>query len=143
MRYLLDTCLVSELTKKRPDPGVVAWLDQQDERDLYLSVLSLGELEKGVSLLPEGPRRQRLHDWIQEELTERFHCRLLAITNDVALLWGRLSAKASRGGTQLPVIDGLLAATGLRHNLTLVTRDTARLEPTGVSLLNPWSSSSP
>jgi predicted nucleic acid-binding protein len=138
MKFLLDTCLLSELVKPRPDPAVIAWVDQQDESRLFLSVLTLGELRKGVERLKDGGKRIRLGQWIDEALLPRFATRLLAIDSDVAEQWGRITAQANAKGFVLPVIDGLIAATGLVHGLTVVTRNVSDIQISGVSVFNPW-----
>ena len=137
--YLLDTCVLSEFARKQPHPAVTDWLDAQCEDDLYLSVLSLGELQKGVAKLPEGPRRTMLQDWVARDLAERFRLRLLPVDESVARTWGEISGQAEACGEKLPVIDSLLAATALQYGLVVVTRDTKHLERSGVPVLNPWT----
>ena len=122
--FLLDTNVISELVKPRPEPGVVAWIEATDERLLHLSVLTLGEIRRGVAALPQTRRRATLEAWLETDLSSRFHGRILAIDSTVADRWGLLTAQAQKKGIVLPVIDGLLAATALQHNLTFVTRDT-------------------
>ncbi len=138
MKYLLDTCVISELVRKKPHPRVVGWLSDQDERSLFLSVLTLGELEKGIFKLPDGPLRRRLRDWIDLDLRKRFRDRILPVDGDVADRWGNLSGEAEQKGQKVPVIDGLLAATALTHGLTLVTRDIKHLVATTAVIFNPW-----
>jgi len=105
VKYLLDTCLISELVKKEPNPGVVNWLDEQDEQTLFLSVLNLGELQKGISKLPEGTKKDELQAWIGLDLVERFTGRILDIDLDTALCWGRIQGEAEQEGLKLPVMD--------------------------------------
>ena len=137
MSYLLDTNVLSELRRKQPDEDVVAWLQARPPQALYLSVLTLGEIRKGVERLEAGTRKQALVDWLEQELPSFFLGRLLMVGPEVADRWGRLMAQASR---PLPAIDGLLAATALQHDLTLVTRNTKDFEGLlGLSVLNPWS----
>jgi predicted nucleic acid-binding protein len=138
MRYLLDTNVLSEPAKPRPDPHVLAWLEAQSPLDLSLSVLTLGEIEKGVGLLPDSRKRQRLQSWLRTELPRQFLGRLLAVDDRVALAWGRLAAEARRANRELPVIDGLLLGTAAAHELTFVTRNTRDCADRGVPLLNPW-----
>lgn len=139
MSYLLDTCVISELAKPEPDAGVVRWLDEADETGLYLSVLTLGELEKGIARLPASARRRKIESWVREELAERFSERLLAVDRKVAERWGRLSGESGTRGEPLPVIDALIAATSLVHGLEVATRNTADLERCGARCFNPWS----
>ena len=104
MKYLLDTCLISELVKKEPNPAVLAWLDVQDEQSLFLSVLNLGELQKGVNKLVDGAKKDALDAWLRHDLVERFNNRILPIDQETALYWGRLQGGAEQKGEKLPVI---------------------------------------
>ncbi|MGD8174325.1 type II toxin-antitoxin system VapC family toxin [Marinimicrobium sp. ARAG 43.8] len=139
MRFLLDTCVLSEVVKPEPNPGVTAWLDAADEYTLYLSVLTLGEIQKGVSGLPAGQRKQRLQSWLDRDLRDRFSGRVVAVSDETATEWGLLAGEAKQKGIAAPVIDTLLAATARQHNLVLVTRNIKDFEPFSVHLLNPWS----
>lgn len=138
MKYLLDTCVISELIQSRPAPGVVSWVNAQLEDHLFLSVITMGELRKGVDLLPAGAKRRRLHTWLDSDLEVRFSDRWLPISLDVAGCWGVILARAQTTGKTVPAIDGLIAATAIAHGCTLVTRNTRDMIHTGVSLLNPW-----
>jgi predicted nucleic acid-binding protein len=137
--FLLDTNVISELIKPTPDPTVTRWIDATDESLLWLSVLTLGQIRKGIALLPNASRRVSLETWLDHELALRFADRILAIDQSVADRWGRIAAKALAAKSPLPVIDGLLAATALRHNLTLVTRNFRDVAATGVAVFNPWT----
>jgi len=136
--FLLDTNLVSEWTKPKPDPGVIAWLAEADEDRLFISVITLAELCHGVERLPVGARRKRLDAWLSDELTTRFEGRVLPIDPVIAHAWGNLMARAQAAGRTLGAMDGFIAATALRHDLTLVTRDVADFEALGIRLENPW-----
>jgi predicted nucleic acid-binding protein len=136
--FLLDTNVISELVKPRPEANVTAWIEGTDESLLYLSVLTLGEIRRGIAGLPESRRRATLEAWLDKDLPARFEDRILTIDQEVADRWGLLTAAARNGGIVLPVIDGLLAATALEHNLTLVTRDTGQIPSMGVAVFNPW-----
>ena len=138
MKYLLDTCLIYELVKKEPNPGVVNWLDEQDEQTLFLSVLSLGELQKGISKLPGDTKKGELQAWIGLDLVERFTGRILDIDLETALCWGRIQGEAEKEGLKLPVMDSLIAATASAHGLMVVTRNVRDLERCGVRVCNPW-----
>jgi predicted nucleic acid-binding protein len=137
--FLLDTNVISELVKPKPEPRVARWIDSTDENLLHLSVLTLGEIRKGIALLPETSRRVLLESWLDSELAVRFSGRILPIDEAVADRWGRIAARAATATSTLPVIDGLLAATALHHNMTLVTRNTGDVAATGVPLFNPWT----
>jgi predicted nucleic acid-binding protein len=139
--FLLDTNVISELLKPKPEPKVTTWIDATDEELLFLSVLTLGEIRKGVVLLPRSARRTSLEAWLSKDLPLRFSDRILNIDQDVAHRWGQISGLASARGVNVPVIDGLLAATAVHHNLTLVTRNTSDVAATGVTLFNPWADS--
>lgn len=139
MAFLVDTCVLSELLKAAPDPRVVAWASGVDERDLYLSVLTLGELRKGVAKLSDRRRRERLERWIDGDLRERFQGRIIPVCERVAARWGELSGTAEARGVRVPVVDGLLGATALVHDLTVATRNVADIEKTGARVWNPWA----
>jgi predicted nucleic acid-binding protein len=136
--FLLDTNVVSELVKPRPAQSVVKWVDSTDENLLFLSVLTLGEIRKGIAGLVKRGRRGALETWLETSLRSRFAGRILAVDEAVADRWGALSAAAAAAGAPVPGIDGLLAATALQHNLTLVTRDAADVARTGALVFNPF-----
>jgi toxin FitB len=136
--FLLDTNVISELVKPKPEPLVTAWIEVTDEVLLHLSVLTLGEIRRGVAALPQARRRAMLETWIETDLRTRFHGRVLPIDDQVADRWGLLTAQAQKKGIVLSVIDGLLAATALHHNLTFATRDAKSLAVIGVAVFNPW-----
>lgn len=136
--YLLDTNCVSELVCPKPEPRVIEWVDAADEATLYLSVLTLGEIRKGVASLPPSKRRTRLEGWLEVDLPARFSGRIVPIDAAISDRWGSISAEAKRKGKILPVIDGLLAATALHHNLTVVSRNGSDFKQSLVRVLNPW-----
>jgi predicted nucleic acid-binding protein len=136
--FLLDTNVISELFKPRPDVKVSAWVENYDESLLFLSVLTLGELRKGVDALGNHPKRARLETWLERDVRLRFFGRVLPVDDLVADRWGRISGSAAARGTPMPVIDGLLAATALQHDLTFATRDTQGIAACGVAIFNPW-----
>lgn len=138
MNYLLDTCVISELIAKRPSPQVVAWVDSVEEMCLHLSVITLGEIQKGIEKLPDSGRKNQLEAWLNQELLPRFTRRILPIDIHVMLRWGKLSAALEKAGTPTSAIDSLIAATALHHNLILVTRNEADFAHTGVEILDPW-----
>jgi predicted nucleic acid-binding protein len=139
MSFLLDTNVVSEWTKPRPNSGVITWLDEADEDRVFLSVATLAELRHGVERLASGARRKKLDSWLSEELPLRFESRVLAVTAEVADEWGRVIARCEAGGRPLAAMDGLIASTAIVHGLTLVTRNTSDFETAVKSLLNPWA----
>jgi toxin FitB len=135
LSYLIDTNVLSELRRKQPELRVVAWMQVRPRSSLYLSVLTLGEIRKGIERVDDAIRQQSLMDWLESELPHYFVGRLLGIDAQTADRWGRLMARAGR---PLPAIDGLLAATALQHDLTLVTRNTKDFAGIDVPLFNPW-----
>lgn len=139
MNYLLDTCLLSELRKPAPDAGVVAWVSDIDEARLFISVLSLGEIQKGIAKLDKGRRKNALQHWLERDLIARFEGRVLPLDLEMALEWGLLSAAAEEHGRPAPVVDALLAVTAIAHNLTLVTRNDKDFSGLSVKVLNPWN----
>ena len=136
--FLLDTNVISELVRPKPDPSVTDWLDSTDEDLLFLSVLTLGEIRKGIATLNDPTRKMRLERWLGQALVPRFEGRILPVDHFVADRWGQIAGALALQGSPLPVIDGLLAATALHHNLTLATRNTSNVAPTGVPLFDPW-----
>jgi len=139
VRYLVDTSVISELVKRSPDENVMEWMKRAEETSLYLSVLTIGELEKGIAKLPASSRRSKLETWVRSDLADRFRERLLAIDGTVAATWGKLAGEAESRGEPLPVIDGLIAATGLAHHLVIATRNIGDFERCGASCFNPWT----
>lgn len=138
MSYLIDTNVVSELRRKAPDNGVVAWFANRPAATLHLSVLTLGEIQKGIASVTDATRRQTLLDWLEIDLRTFFSGRILPVDAAVALRWGHLQGKAGR---PLPAIDSLLAATALEHDLILVTRNVKDFADLPVQVFNPWASS--
>ena len=139
--YLLDTNVISEYSRtKVPDAQVRAWVDAQLEASLYLSALTLGEIRKGVGLLPSGNKRNTLEQWLERELPARFAGRILPIDERVAESWGSMAAQAQLKGLALAIIDGLVAATAIQHDLTIVTRNVRDFAIWGVPVVNPWDS---
>jgi len=139
MTYLLDTCLISELVAKRPNQQVVDWLDAQPPEILYLSVITIGEIAKGINKLTASQRKDSLTIWLNETLPTRFGGRILGIDITTMLLWGELLGQLEPQGRILPVMDSLIAAIALQHSLHLVTRNENDFAGTGVVIINPWS----
>ena len=139
MSFLLDTNVVSEWTKPRQNPGVVAFLSSQDESVLFLSVVTIAELRRGVSRLPDGARRDRLNHWLTYDLPARFEGRLLGIDGAVADAWGRLMARSEQVGRSMGAMDGWIAATASVHALTLVSRNVADFAAVLGRVENPWT----
>ncbi len=136
MSYLIDTNVLSELRRRDPHVNLVRWLADRPSSALYLSVLTLGALRKGIEVLDEGERKRRLIDWMEVDLPAYFSGRILSVNVAVSDRWGRLMAQAKR---PLLAIDGLLAATALVHGLTLVTRNVKDFDHPGLTVLDPWA----
>jgi len=136
--FLLDTNVVSEPTRPRPDARVLAWFAAQDDETLFLSALTLGELRRGILKLGPGRKRRGLLRWLETGIEPGFAGRILGVDAPVARRWAEIQDRATRSGKALPAIDSLFAATALAHNLTLVTRNTADFAAAGVTLLDPW-----
>ena len=139
--FLLDTNVISELAKPRPNQRVAEWIDSTPEELLFLSVITIGEVRKGIDLLNDNdPRRGTFQRWLDLDLRVRFAGRILTFDDGVAERWGQVEALVKQRGLTLPTIDAQLAATALHHGLTLVTRNSAHVRRTGVSVFNPWGS---
>lgn len=138
MSYLIDTCCISELSKSDPDKNVIQWFSDHNEIDLYLSVITFGELRKGIEKLRPSKRKRKLNHWINEDLLHRFKNRALDITLEEVNLWGKVLAEAEKRGTPLPAVDALIAATALAHDFAVVTRNIKDMKASGVELINPW-----
>lgn len=138
-RFLLDTNVLSEFTKPTVNPGLLDWLRRNDEDLMAISVVSVGEIQKGISRMPDGRRRLDLQRWLDEQLIPRFEHRILPIELENMLRWGRLMGDAMTQGQPLPAVDTLLASVALDRNLILVSRNERDFARTGVDLLNPWT----
>jgi len=140
MNYLLDTCTISEPTRKKPAKSVVDWLDTHEETTLFLSILTIGEIYQGIHKLPPDQqlRREHLQKWIEHDLIQRFNSRILPLNLEIIRTWGELTGNAERHGRPLPVIDSLIVATAMTHNMTVVTRNVKDMRSLPVTIENPW-----
>ena len=135
MSYLLDTNVISELVRPKPAKAVLAWFENIPSEALHISVLTMGEIRKGIENMPDGARREKLRLWLEHELADWFDTRILTVDIPVADRWGRLLAQIGR---PVPSIDSLLAATALHHELRLVTRNQKDFDYPGLEVINPW-----
>ncbi len=138
MKYLLDTCIISELIKKTPSKNLIRWFSEKDETQLFISVLTIGEIHKGIEKLPTGKKKNILYQWVDHDLKERFNNRILDFDLKSATVWGKIQAHSEMQGKSMPVIDGQIAATGIRYDLIVVTRNLKDIKVSGATLLNPW-----
>jgi predicted nucleic acid-binding protein len=142
LRVLLDTCVLSELRRPKGDAGVRRAVQAIDSDSLFVSVLSIGEIAKGIAILKDNKNKRELQEWLQA--LERFYAdRILPIDLETSHTWGELTATAQKSGKIIPASDGLIAATARRHGLSVMTRNTEHFEPTGVLVVNPWERQSP
>jgi predicted nucleic acid-binding protein len=137
MSYLIDTCALSEFTKPRPAASVDRWFASVPDDATFVSVLTLGELEKGIHRLASSRRRSTLERWFSD-LRGRFEGRVLGVDDTIALEWGRISARCEASGKPIPVVDALLAATAIVHGLDIVTRNTSDIARAGAPIIDPW-----
>lgn len=138
MNYLLDTCVISELIRRNADRRVLDWINATPEDRLYLSVLTLGELHKGIAKLDSGERRRRLEKWLSEDVRMRFDGRIVALDEEALTLWGRIAGEGERRGKVWPLMDSLIASSALIERMTLVTRNVADVQEMGVIVFDPW-----
>ncbi len=137
MNFLLDTCTISEPKQKRPNKKVLEWLDAQDESKLYLSVLTIGEIRKGITRLESSRKKAELEKWL-EKLRNRFSRRILTLSERTFLVWGKMYGEYEKKGVVRPAFDSLLEATALEHDLIFVTRNVKNFQNSQVTILNPW-----
>ena len=138
MNYILDTNMISELISKHPNMKIVKWLDQIDPNRIYLSVITIGEIRKGIEKLPPSKRKRTLKEWLETDLLLRFQGKILDITTDVMLIWGELAGRLEKDGKPITAIDSLIAAIVLQGDFCLVTRNDRDFQHTGVKVINPW-----
>ena len=121
-----------------PKKKVTKWIKSEDEGNFFISVLTIGELHKGIEKLDRSKRKEELHNWVENDLKDRFWTRIIDIDIETAMAWGKIQGAAERIGKPIPAVDSLIAATGITHHLTVVTRNISDMKESGVALLNPW-----
>ena len=139
MKALLDTCVISELVAKQPNPKVVEFVDSIDPEDVYLSVITIGEIVKGIEKLPASRRKVALRAWLKDDLLVRFDEQIISLDKDVLMEWGALTAHLETAGKSMPAIDSLIAASARLHQMTLITRNVIDFESADVEIVNPWA----
>ena len=138
MRYVLDTCVISELVARQPNQRVLDWIDTLEPEMVYLSVITFGEIRKGIEKLPDSKRKTTLQEWLEDELLMRFSGRILPIDSDVMLSWGALVGRLELSGKKIAAMDSLIAAQVVHGNLSLVTRNEDDFKYAGITIVNPW-----
>jgi toxin FitB len=138
LRYLLDTNVISEALAKMPEPRVIEWMAAQDPFDLFLSSVTVGEIQRGIERMPDLHKRTRMRAWLIDEVLVEFEGRVLTVDLETMLEWGVLAASLDRMGRQLPFMDSLIAAQTIRYRCTLVTRNVRDFGRTGIAIVNPW-----
>ena len=139
MKFLLDTCVVSEFTKLTPNSKVIEWLRQCDQSSLYLSSITVGELSKGIAKLDEGKKKLELSKWLNDDLRVRFSDRIISLDVDVMMGWGIICGSLEKSGLSVPVMDSLIAASAIAYDLILVTNNVNDFKNMNVKLHNPWN----
>lgn len=138
MNYLLDTNIISELVAKQPNQKVIDWIDGRDSDTVYLSVITIGELRKGIEKLAPSKRRDALMDWLTTDVLLRFQGRIAAVSIEVMLTWGQLTGQLEQAGLPMAAVDALIAAIAREGGYTLVTRNEADFQHAGIAIINPW-----
>lgn len=139
MKYLIDTNVISELIARQPNPKVVEWIDQLDPSMVYLSVITIGEIRKGIEKLAASKRREAIKEWLETDLLFRFQGRIVEISIQTMLTWGELTGRLEKQGKPINATDSMIAAIALEGNYVLVTRNEADFQNTGVTIINPWA----
>ncbi len=138
MNYLLDTCILSEFTRRQPEEKVIRWMESIDEEKLFISVITIGEIQHGIERLPESHRKTELLVWMNNGLAKRFEQRVIPLDMSAMLMWGSLAARMERTGQPMAVMDSFIVATALKNNLIIATRNVTDFIPCGVQVINPW-----
>ena len=139
MRYVLDTCVISDLVAKQPNQRVLDWIDTLEPEMVYLSVITIGEIRKGIEKLPDSKRKTTLREWLEDDLLMRFSGRILPIDSDVMLSWGALIGRLELSGKKMAAMDSLIAAQVVHGKFSLVTRNEDDFKYAGIRIVNPWS----
>lgn len=139
MKYLLDTCVISELVAKQPNERVIQWINSLDSNSVYLCVITIGEIRKGIEKLPDSKRKVILESWLNNELPIRFRGNILTIDTDVMLTWGQLTGRLELDGKKMAVMDSLIAAIALNGNFIFVTRNEDDFKHAPLTIINPWN----
>ncbi len=139
MKYILDTCVISELIKPCPSSSVVSWVNSHQEENLYLTSITIGEIQRGIFKLTKSKKRTNLHNWLENELIVRFDRRILGFGLFESKIWGKIQAQTEKNGTKIPILDGFMASIAIVNNMGIATRNIDDMEVSGATLLNPWN----
>ena len=140
MNYLLDTNIISEFASSAPNSDMMTWLQEHQQDNLFLSVITIGEIQQGIERLPISKKRTRLTNWLHNTLLVIYADFILPLDTPTMLQWGAMTAQLIKKGRKMPVMDALIAATTVTHDLTLVTRNISDYQYTNIPLINPWQS---
>jgi len=140
MKYLIDTCVISELMKTKPNPKVINWINKYPQEDLYLSVIiiTIMEIKKGICKLVDGTKKEQLNYWLKNNILTKFENNLLKIDSKIALKWGEIQASTELSGYKQPILDSLIATSALEFDLIVATRNTKDFIHSGCKIFNPW-----
>jgi predicted nucleic acid-binding protein len=138
MNYLLDTCVLSEYTRRKPEPKVIQWIDSVDEEKLFISAITIGEIQYGIERLPESHRKTELLLWMNNGLVDRFKGRTIPLDTQIMFHWGSLRARMDNSGQPMPLMDSLIVATALQNSLIIATHNVSDFLPCGAQVINPW-----
>ncbi len=138
MNYLLDTCVISEFTRRQPSQNVIGWIDSIDEEKLFISVITVGEMQRGIERLPNSHRKTELLVWMNNGLLQRFSARMIVVDAPTMFMWGSLTARLEISGQPMSIMDSLIAACALQNNMIVATRNVPDFLPSGVQVINPW-----
>jgi predicted nucleic acid-binding protein len=139
VKYILDTCVISELIKPHPSSRVVSWVDSHPEENLFLTSITIGEIQRGIFKLTKSQKKTKLQNWLENELIVRFDRRILGFGLLESKTWGKIQAQAEEKGTKMPILDGLMASIAIVHNMRIATRNVSDMDVSGARLLNPWN----
>ena len=138
MNYLLDTCVLSEFTRRQPNQSLIDWLDSIEEEKLFISVITVGEIQRGIERLPDSHRKTELLVWMNNGLLQRFVARMIGFDAPTMFMWGSLTARMEAAGQPMGVMDSLIAASAMQNHLILATRNVVDFLPSGIQVINPW-----
>ncbi len=138
MKYMLDTCVLSEFTRRQPEQRVIDWLNRNSEEDLFISVITIGEVQRGIERLSDSKRKTELIQWMTQGLLRRFDGRIVSIDAETMIIWGSLITRMESQGKPIGVMDSLIIASAMQYKMIVATRNINDFHPSGVRVINPW-----